>query len=250
MIIGIAGQKRNGKDTVGEYILQKLNGNYGEWRLAAFAAKVKQIFKDTFGVDDAFIEEWKTKDEIPPGFNCPVRNGLQKIGNGFREIQSDIWIKSGIGDAHENKIIVDCRYFNEMKAIQNVGLNILVYRKDYMNDDPCPSEAELKPLIRWFLDRDIDGAIGYSKFKSNELNAINGVYTDFPEPAKYVSFFIQNTGDIEELHDKLDKFVMPYLYENVNVSNLYLEGCRCPWGHGAVSPQNMYCCDICSWDTV
>jgi hypothetical protein len=56
--VGIGGQARSGKDTLGAHLVQRLNasGKLGCWERRGFATPVKRIFIDTFGVDENFVE--------------------------------------------------------------------------------------------------------------------------------------------------------------------------------------------------
>ena len=77
--VGVGGQMQNGKDTIADYLHDVFS-----WERNAFAAGVKKVFCDTFGVDEAFIEKWKVIPEPPTGFLKTVRQSLQFIGDGFR----------------------------------------------------------------------------------------------------------------------------------------------------------------------
>src|SRR4051812_9353848 len=101
-VIALAGQLCVGKDEVADYLVQRLNGRYDRddpaervrrafpdrrrWERASFAGAVKKVFCDAFGVDLAFIEAWKRNPAPPPGMLMPVRQALQFIGDGFRQI--------------------------------------------------------------------------------------------------------------------------------------------------------------------
>src|SRR5579871_5527666 len=112
-VIGIAGQLGSGKDTLADYLGKQLNEKTKEtWKRIGFAHALKKVYMETFNKSWEFIEEWKRRDEIPPGMNMNVRKSLQFIGDGFRDIQSDIWIEIAFRD-QEPKIISDVRYINE-----------------------------------------------------------------------------------------------------------------------------------------
>lgn len=151
-IIACGGQAVFGKDHLCDRLAKKLNEKEKIWLRTAFASNVKKIFCDAFNVDGEFIEKWKTKNECPPGFNMPIRESLQFIGNGFREIQDSVWIDMRFRN-QSNQVISDVRYLNEAKKVkENNGLNILIGRPEKLNTMKCRSEAELKPLILYCLD--------------------------------------------------------------------------------------------------
>ena len=110
-VVGFAGQMQNGKDTAADYLFEKIKHKWGDVERASFADNVKRIFCETFNVDRSFVEEWKTKSEIPEGFDSPVRQGLQQIGDGFRKIQGKIWIELAFRDRANPAIFSDVRLF-------------------------------------------------------------------------------------------------------------------------------------------
>jgi hypothetical protein len=217
-VIGCAGQCANGKDELANYLAKKLNDNivYKEdlWQRLGFAHAVKKVFMDSFGVTWDFIEEWKRKNEPPPGFDQNIRKCLQGIGDGFRKMKSNIWIEIALKE-ERNIIISDVRYLNEARAIRDKGgLNILVWRKGFENNDPNLSESQIKPTVDWFVKSGLEGDVrghnlpGYSE-------EIYTSYSDFGDESWPVGvmqpnlfdFFIRNEGTLGDLHKKADKLI-------------------------------------------
>ena len=105
-LIAVYGQLANGKDILCDDLAVELNQKSGEkWERGAFANAVKNTFCSAFDVDRDFIEKWKRIDSPPPGFLLPIRKGLQNIGDGFRQIVPDIWIKIALREAINNNMI-------------------------------------------------------------------------------------------------------------------------------------------------
>jgi len=209
-VIGVASQAQHGKDTLADRLCERLNSqSQSNWQRRAFAANVKRVFCETFGVDAAFVEEWKVKSEIPPGFDMPVRQALQFIGDGFRKIMGTIWLDLAFRDDLP-KIISDVRYINEFTRVKaEGGLNILIGRPDRLNDDPNGSEAQIRPYIDWcfkafspttkFVDlRDVDW---------KNLSAD----TKPPEGMNMFDVFIRNDGTIDELYNIVDTKLVPFV---------------------------------------
>jgi len=191
--IGLGSQMRMGKDTAADHLLKRLNETkiLGPWFRGSFAKEVKKLFCETFNVSPEFIEEWKVKTEIPPGFAMPIRDGLTIIGNGFRDIQRDVWIKKLFENNSANLVISDTRYINEANQIQNRGgITILLYRPGFENNKPSASEQELMPFVRALKDKP-------SGFIENE---------DIP-----FDLWLVNDGTLENLHNRIDEVVMPYI---------------------------------------
>ena len=166
---------------------------------------VKDTFCNAFGVDRDFIEKYKRLPDVPDGFLMPIRQCLQFIGDGFRKIRNDIWIEIALRDNGENIIISDGRYFNEANAIrQKNGLMFLMYRPGYINDDPNPSESQVKPLLIWAKNHLKDGAIDHK-----QLIHKHGV--NVPCELQYYNYFLINDGSVDELKQKIKEQVVPYI---------------------------------------
>lgn len=189
MIIGAAGQLRQGKDLASDRLALTLGLSRG-----AFATGVKQVFCEYFGVDLAFVERWKVVDEPPPGFLVSVRKSLQFIGDGFRSIKDDVWIERLFSQYPEEVVISDVRYRNELVAVrEHGGVNVLIYRPGFLNDDPNGSEAQIRPFVEYFLKTGREGRVDASG--------------DFG----LVDFFVVNDSGIDEFHAKIDGLVAPFL---------------------------------------
>lgn len=203
-IIGVAGQKQNGKDTLADYLRAKLNDRMGEefWTRSAFAKAVKEIFCSTFNKDPYFVEKWKVREDAPPDLDKTVRQALQFIGDGFRQIKGSIWIDIMFRDKKTPRIVSDCRYVNELRAVkQHGGFVILVVRPDMINDDPNGSEAQMRPFAQYALD----------------------LSDERPEGWELVDMVVINNGDMQDLYKHIDDAVLPAVeaffqkYNNVSI---------------------------------
>lgn len=195
-LIAFGGQAINGKDTLADYIYDKLG--LCEWERNAFAKGVKEIYMDGFGVDNKFIDTWKRRDENPPGFDMSCRKALQFIGDGFRQIKANIWIDKLLAkiEGEGGIIISDERYVNEAKAIKDKGgINILIYRPGYENADPNPSEAQMGAYVKEFLDK------GYNH------GPVDEAFFDY--------FFINDSSDLESLYKKCDETLLPFIKDYI-----------------------------------
>jgi hypothetical protein len=198
--IGIAGQLGNGKDVLADYLVSQLNNIEGDvrWERSAFANAVKDVYCDTFARDRDFIEAWKRNPEPPPGFTKNVRQSLQFIGDGFRQIKDGIWIEIALRDETLQLVFSDSRYINEAKAIKaKNGLMIVLYRPGFLNDDPNPSESQIKPIIEWCANNLKEGPILKDE--------------DTPEMLNPYDYFFVNEGTIEDMYKKVDTQLIPWL---------------------------------------
>jgi hypothetical protein len=200
-VIALASQAQNGKDTVSNYLAKKIGFNR-----TAFALAVKNVFCEAFGVDMQFIEEWKVRNECPPGFEMPVRKALQFIGDGFRQIQGSIWVDIAFRGMLDRTVISDCRYPNELKRVHNEGgVNILLWRQGHENNDQNKSESYIRTVVDWYVNHGKEGANQEICFDPNTGNA----ETDMG--IRCVDIFLRNEGSVEDLYYKVDQIVVPYL---------------------------------------
>ncbi len=207
-IIGLFAQLAGGKDTVANHLAVTLNRclpsdqDCPKWFRLGFADAVKHVFMESFGVTWDWIEEWKRKDEIPEGFNITVRKGLQHIGDGFRQIQSDVWIRTALRKGN-HAIISDGRYLNEAKMIKEQGgFNILIWRPGFENTDPNPSESQIRPYIDFAAKTYKDGPI-------SDLPIPSVAPPDF----NLFDYFLVNDGTKEDLYSKIENQLLHYLQE-------------------------------------
>jgi hypothetical protein len=228
-VIGCAGQAQMGKDTLADKLCERLNANHNEkvdeewktsteleellnpWTRSAFASNVKKVYCDTFNVDAAFVEQWKTKAENPPGFDMPVRQALQFIGDGFRKIRGTIWLDLAFTDSVP-KIISDVRYVNEFTRIkQEGGLNILIGRTNKLNDDTNGSEAQIRPYLDWCF-KSFSPSAKFVDMRDMDWKSIRDrqVY-DPPKDIEMFDVFIRNDGTIEELYEIIEEKLVPYV---------------------------------------
>ena len=213
-VIGVAGQLAQGKDVLSDELCRILNQRMVDahladrqedlWARGSFALAVKKVFMMGFGVDLDFIEEYKRMDEPPPGYKKNIRKSLQFIGDGFRQIKDNIWIEIALRE-DKNLIFSDCRYHNEAQAIKEKGgITILLYRPGFVNDDPNPSESQLRPLVNWCAEYLDEGLIS-----PQLLN-----YNNFPsELCHYDYYFINDTSNLSDLYEKIKDKLVPYVEE-------------------------------------
>lgn len=136
-IIGICGFIGSGKDTAADYLV-----NFHEFRRDSFATTLKDAVAAVFGWDRELLEgrtkqarEWR--EQVDPWWaerlgmpNLTPRWVLQYWGTevcraGFHD---DIWIASleaRLRNSQDNIVISDCRFPNEIKAIKNVGGQVI-----------------------------------------------------------------------------------------------------------------------------
>jgi len=137
MIIGVCGFIGCGKDTVADYLV-----NFHEYRRESFADSLKDSVAAVFGWDRIMLEgrtkesrEWR--EQVDPWWaerlDMPTltpRWVLQYWGTEVcrKTFHDDIWIASienKLRQSKDNIVISDVRFPNEIKAIKNLGGEIL-----------------------------------------------------------------------------------------------------------------------------
>lgn len=206
-LVCFSAQLGTGKDVAADYLCPKLNDlNLGRWERTAFADAVKNLFCNAFGVDRNFIENWKRNPEPPPRMEKNVRQALQFIGDGFRTIQGDIWIEIALREENKQFVLSDSRYINEARHVHHKGgINVVLYRPGFLNDDPNPSEAQIRPIVEWCLNTQKEGAINH--------NIGNG-----PDGIEFYDYFLMNDGTIDDFYSKIDRLLIPYVQQKYSYS--------------------------------
>lgn len=193
-LVGVAGQARMGKDTVGRHLARRLR-----LEPRSFARGVKDLMASTFGVTAEFIEKWKPVTDRPaPGFDVPMRRVLQTVGDGLRTCRADVWVHQALSESMEG-VFCDLRYDNEIRTIRSKGgVTILVARSAALNHDTNPSEAHLRPVLDWFLQK-TSGTTGPCVHRVSDFDNV-------PAEAAVFDWFIRNDGTkIDELLVVVDR---------------------------------------------
>ena len=173
VIFSISGQKRAGKDTVANYIVDNVISSR-----VAFAEPVRDVCRAYFGWDD----EWllgKHKENVDPYWGISPRQAMQYLGTEvgrvglsenypeFKSVTADnIWIKKALQTIRiksEKKyvdqfgkirafIIPDMRFLNEYGAIKkmvNEGFEVITIgvRREGLPSDSHASETEIKYCV-------------------------------------------------------------------------------------------------------
>ena len=133
MIIGICGLIGSGKDTIADYLQ-----NIHQFRRESFAHALKDAVAQVFGWDRELLEgrtkesrEWR--ETVDPWWSTRLamphltpRYVLQVWGTEVarKSFHDDIWIaalENKLRKTHDDVVISDCRFPNEIKAIKAAG---------------------------------------------------------------------------------------------------------------------------------
>jgi len=206
MIIGICGLIGAGKDTAADYLV-----NFHGFRRDSFAATLKDAVAAVFGWNRDWLEgrtkasrEWREQADLwwsqRLGMEITPRWILQNWGtevcrNGFHK---DIWIASlenKLRQTKDNVVISDCRFFNEVDAIRNLGGRIV-----WIQRGPTPHWYDIAARA----NRGDTKAQQWLKNEGIHASETSWAGTDF-------DLIIANDGMIDDLYQQLNGLLEDHL---------------------------------------
>lgn len=174
MIVGLAGPKRSGKDSVAGILAL----NYG-FTCIAYALPIKAALMSLFGWTQDHVNG-PYKDAIDPNWGISPRQAMQSLGDWGRDTLPQTFpefssttgsglyvdrlkrIIEGNPDV-ENWVVTDIRFDDEAEAVIELGGTIVeVIRPDIVKDDPHKSEAGVSPIY-----------ISFSIYNGEEIEDLN-----------------------------------------------------------------------------
>jgi hypothetical protein len=215
-VYGLVGWIGCGKDTAAQYLVDRYN-----YRQVSFANTLKDAVAAVFGWSRELLEGrtmesrvwreqpdswWSQRLNIP---NLTPRWVLQNVGTEvFRNhFHQDIWIASterviqSYLDQGYNVVISDCRFANEFASIQQADGCLIRINRDRVipvwsgcattQNNASADELAYLQTHNMTMDR------LYPTVHASEWNWVG----------RSVSYVIDNTGTLSELHDHLDQMV-------------------------------------------
>lgn len=146
-IIAFAGRKQSGKTSAAKLIIDSFP--HKQIKVYSFASPLKQLCIDILGLDpqQCYGSDEQKNEEVNcywEGKQLTAREVMQIVGTEwFRTMQHNVWADATIRqiqkEASEIAIIDDCRFPNEVEAIQNVGgfvmkLNRNIHRSNHASE--------------------------------------------------------------------------------------------------------------------
>jgi dephospho-CoA kinase len=176
MIIGFAGKKRSGKDTIANFLVE----NYGFKRFA-FGDAVKEVSRHLFGLNEEQLYG-DNKEEIVEELGISPREIFQKLGTEFgrnylhelfpslRVSRGTIWTYHFENFVKNNKntniVISDVRFENEMEVIRKCGGKIYFIESDYAKKEDNHISEEISKE-KYLYDGIIDNKGTLEEFYKN-----------------------------------------------------------------------------------
>lgn len=166
LLIGISGKARSGKDTIGDYLVEK-----HDLQSYSFAAPIKKAICEMFGIDMSLFEDETKKETVIPFWGYSPRQMAQMLGTeGGRDLfDKNIWVRRahldwcalikssiavmridrGLYPAIQGMVVTDVRFENEATWIRNEGGSIIhVSRDSAIKVSNHSSENGIVPLSR------------------------------------------------------------------------------------------------------
>lgn len=168
MIVGFGHRAQVGKDTAGDWLID--NG----WERLAFADLVRRVLYAIDPVVDPVSTEYyfclqNMVDAMGWDLtksNTEVRNLLQKLGHGLRDIlDPGVWLRPVMKEADRleeqghNVVITDVRYLNEVEAIKGLGGLVVRIDRGLAHRMEHPGEDQLEDYDEWDAVIDNNGSI-------------------------------------------------------------------------------------------
>ena len=181
-LIGILGRKRTGKDSSGNYIIEKYN-----YTRYAFAEPIKRILKIMFDLNDKQLNE--DKEILDKRWNLSPREILQKFGteicrNDLKEYLPNIELDNGTlwiklfkifyeKNKDKNIVITDVRFLDEINIIKSLGGKIIKINRDKVIYDSHSSECDIDNYSKDLIDYNIDNNYTYDDLYSQIDSFLN-----------------------------------------------------------------------------
>ena len=181
-LIGVLGRKRSGKDTYGNYVIEKYN-----FKRYAFADPIKNILKVMFDFSDLQLNE--EKEKVDNRWNVCPRTVLQKFGTEIcrndlikyiPELNLDnhtLWIKLFKIFYEKNKdkdiVITDVRFLDEINIIKSYGGKIIKINRDNLEEDNHSSEMDIDNYSEDLINYSIDNNYSYDDLFSQIDTILN-----------------------------------------------------------------------------
>lgn len=149
LIIGIAGQKRAGKDSVAAALSYGAEREHGEgfvWMRESFAAPLRKFVAELLGWNLSQLEEFKEVPNADFG-GATARHMLQTLGTewGRHMVDGNIWLTAARnriqrsvdgGESPHLVLFTDVRFDNEAQMIRDMGGVVLYIKR------PATDKAE------------------------------------------------------------------------------------------------------------
>ena len=188
MLLLLLGKSKSGKDTIGNYLVEKKG-----WIKFKFATIMKEALKTLFNWDNYTIEE--KKDEIDPYWDISPRFIFQNMGTEYLRVNLNFLKKKAI-EFNGKKFYATFHIKRIHKEIiKNLQENKNIVICDGRFKDECTYTNWLEGKIIK-LDRNTDIIDEHSSEQIDDI--------------KTYDILLQNNGTKEELYEKIEEIIKNY----------------------------------------
>lgn len=207
-IIGICGFMGSGKDTVADYLV-----NFHGFKRESFANSLKDAVSIVFGWDRELLEGrtkesrawreqvdefWAKRLNMP---NLTPRWVLQYWGTEVCRVgfHNDIWVASlenRLRQTNNDIVITDCRFPNEIKALQNIGGKVVRVKR---GAEPDWYQSALNYNAG---KRKIGWALGKEELENKGIHP-----SEYSWVGSKFDTVIENNSTIEDLYNQMALYI-------------------------------------------
>jgi hypothetical protein len=211
MIIGIVGLIGSGKDTIADYLQ-----NIHQFRRESFAHTLKDAVAQVFGWDRELLEgrtresrEWREQVDIwwAERLKMPhltPRYVLQVWGTEVarKSFHDDIWIaalENKLRKTHDDVVISDCRFPNEIKAIRNSGGTVIRVVRG-----PDPEWFELARIVNQGPTRNTSWRLSKTQLETYNVHASETAWVG----TEFDAVIDNNQDGLDNLYSQVKSLVL------------------------------------------
>lgn len=160
--VGIFGQQRHGKTSLAHKLAHDLNQNSlgsatspgRKFAVRSLIGQFRESFLLMTGMTRTELENWKLKDEKPPGWLMTVREALRHVGTeGWQAVCPDIHINTVLQEPGM-WVFDDGRRLREAERNKSIGgINVLIFRGwKFVNQSEHETEKEMRIVYHMLFD--------------------------------------------------------------------------------------------------
>ncbi len=222
MIIGICGLIGSGKDTIADYLQ-----NIHQFRRESFAHTLKDAVACIFGWDRELLEG-RTKEsrawreQVDPWWaeqlnmpNLTPRYVLQVWGTEVarKSFHDNIWIASlenKLRKTHDDVVISDCRFPNEINAIRNAGGIVIRVTRG-----PEPEWYPLAEIVNRGPTRNTEWRLSKNRLEEYNVHASESAWVG----TKFDAIIDNNADGLDNLYCQIKNLVLNLQAAKANLSS-------------------------------